>query len=241
VANHRAYIAAVEERARRAENSREEEAHRRVIEERMRIARELHDVVAHHIAVVNVQAGVAAHLIHRDPTAAAHALSHVRAASRSVLSELSTLLGVLRAAGDTDAPTEPAPGLQRLDTLLESLRRSGLSVTASCHGDRRPLPAGIDLAGYRIVQEALTNVQKHGDGGAAVVELGYDPHHLTIRIRNNAGTGRPRRHEGNGTGHGILGMRERVAALGGTFAAGPQASGGFAVYAKLPLPVEVYQ
>ncbi|HEX8629793.1 MAG TPA: sensor histidine kinase [Catenuloplanes sp.] len=239
VGNHRAYVAAVEERARRAEQSREEEAHRQVIEERMRIARELHDIVAHHIALINVQAGVAAHLVRRDPDATSEALRHVRAASRAVLSELSTLLGVLRAVDDAQAPVEPAPSLQRLDALLESFNATGLRLTTTSGGQRRRLPAGIDLAAYRIVQEALTNAHKHGGGAPAALNLVYTADQLVIDVRNTPATG-----DGpscapagdNGSGHGLLGMRERVAAVGGTFHAGPEPDGGFAVHAALPLP-----
>ncbi|WP_258040299.1 sensor histidine kinase, partial [Streptomyces sp. SM9] len=161
VRSRRAYITAIHERADRAERTREEEARRRVAEERLRIARDLHDVVAHHIALVNVQAGVAAHVMDRRPDQAKEALAHVREASRSALDELRATVGLLRQSGDPEAPTEPAPGLARLDDLAERFRNAGLPVEIACPDRGDPLPAAVDLAAYRVVQEALTNVHKH--------------------------------------------------------------------------------
>ncbi|NJA61159.1 sensor histidine kinase, partial [Streptomyces sp. NEAU-H3] len=167
VRSRRAFITAMRERADRAERTREEEARRRVAEERLRIARDLHDVVAHHIALVNVQAGVAAHVMDRRPDQAKEALAHVRRASRSALDELRATVGLLRQSGDPTAPTEPTAGLERLDDLLGTFRDAGLPVRLVTPEPLSggPLPAAVDLAAYRVVQEALTNVQKHAGSG----------------------------------------------------------------------------
>jgi signal transduction histidine kinase len=234
--SRRAYVAAIEERARRAEQTREEEAGRRVAEERLRIARELHDVVAHHIALINVQAGVAGHLLREQPEAAEEALGHVRLASRTALSELGTLLGVLRQSGDTVAPTEPAPGLARLDTLIDSFVRAGLRIDLTTSGRVRPASSAVDVAAYRIIQESLTNAQKHGGGAAATVQLDHLPGELRIEVGNHIPRAAPVV-EGS-TGHGLVGMRERAASVGGTLRAGPRPDGVFLVTAVLPRPEE---
>ena len=232
VRNRRAYVAAVEERARRAEQTREEEARRRVAEERLRIARELHDVVAHSIALINVQSGVAAHLLREQPDAADEALRHVRKASRTVLDELGTMLDVLRQSDDGDSPTEPAPGLHRLDALVEALRDAGLTVELRIAGEPRPLAPTVDLAAYRIAQESLTNAQKHGSAPRVSVAVTYDAQSVRITVRNPVVPGTepsaPR-----GTGHGLIGMRERAAAVGGRFSADLH-GGTFQVDAVLP-------
>jgi signal transduction histidine kinase len=225
----RAYVAAIEERARRAEESRDEEARRRVVEERLRIARELHDVVAHHIAMINVQAGVAAHVLRDRPDKAEDALAHVRRAARTVLDEISTLLGVLRRPGDPEE-SEPTRGLARLGGLLDSLGGAGLRVEHHQEGDARELPSAVDLAAYRIVQESLTNAQKHGGDGAARLRLAYTPAGLEIEVANVAGPD-----TGEGGGHGLVGMRERASAVGGTLRAG-RVDGRFVVTAFLPAP-----
>jgi signal transduction histidine kinase len=235
VRSRRAYIAAVEERARRAEESRDVEARRRVVEERLRIARELHDVVAHHIAMINVQAGVATHVLHAQPEAAAQALGHIRQASRSVLEELSVMLSVMRQSGELSAPTEPAPSLGRLDELVGTFHTAGLTVDLAFSGQPRALPSTVDLAAYRVVQESLTNVHKHGGGAAARVEVGFTPGQLRIDIRNVGGTAAA---TPNGIGHGLLGMRERTVAVGGSLSAGPTDAGEFRVRVVLPLPPE---
>jgi signal transduction histidine kinase len=226
----RAYVAAVEERARRAEQSRDAEAQRRVIEERLRIARELHDVVAHHIAMINVQAGVAAHLLRGQPDKAEEALGHVRHAARTVLDELSTVLGVLRQLDDPEVATEPTRGLGRLTELLDSMAAAGLRVEHRQDGPARALPSSVDLAAFRIIQESLTNAQKHG-GDTARLRLRYTPDAVTVDVHNPINGVSP-----VGSGHGIVGMRERAAAVGGTLRIGPGPDGHFTVHAELPAP-----
>ncbi|SHM92184.1 sensor histidine kinase [Cryptosporangium aurantiacum] len=235
VQNRRAYIAAIEERARRAEQTREEEARRRVAEERLRIARELHDVVAHSIALINVQSGVAAHLLRDQPDAAEEALRHVRAASRTVLDELGTMLGVLRQGDDVDTPVEPAPGLERLEALIETFRDAGLEVQVRVTGRPRRLAPTVDLAAYRISQESLTNAHKHGSAPRIELSVGYEPDAVRIVVRNPAtpeGASVPA-----GTGHGLIGMRERATAVGGQVTTGLRA-GTFEVEAVLPAPAD---
>ncbi|MFD3457514.1 sensor histidine kinase [Streptomyces sp. NPDC058691] len=237
--SRRAYIVAVEERAERAERTREEEAKRRVAEERMRIARELHDVVAHHIALVNVQAGVAAHVMDTRPDQAKQALAHVREASRSALDELRATVGLLRQSGDPAAPMEPAPGLGVLDQLVEGFRRAGLAVEIAEDG-AGVLPATVDLTAYRLIQESLTNVHKHaGRGARAEVRIARAGGALEVTVVDRGGrldVAVPAPAEPGG-GHGLIGMRERAAALGGTCEAGPCPEGGFRVHARLPLAV----
>ncbi|MGW0117512.1 sensor histidine kinase [Streptomyces sp. NPDC003327] len=244
VRSRRAFVDAIRERAERAERTREEEARRRVAEERLRIARDLHDVVAHHIALVNVQAGVAVHVMDKRPDQAKEALAHVREASRSALDELRATVGLLRQSGDPEAPTEPAPGLAVLDGLLDSFRKAGLPVALVRADEGLTLPATVDLAAYRIVQEALTNVRKHAgpraEAEVSVVRVGRT---VEITVLDNgtppADDPRPdpsddQRPDPSG-GHGLLGMRERVGALGGTLTAAPRYGGGFRVQAILPL------
>ena len=230
--SRRAYIAEVEERARRAEESREEEARRRVAEERLRIARELHDVVAHHIAVINVQAGAAAHVLQSRPEQVGPALAHIRRASDTVLKELASVVGVLRNADDGDEATEPTRGLARLSELLDSFAAAGLRVEHRQHGEARELPAVVDLAAYRIVQESLTNAQKHGTGSACL-SVSYTPAAVLLDIDNAVASGP----SGAGSGYGIVGMRERAAAAGGTVSAAVEAGGRFRVHAELPAAV----
>ncbi|MFE4373759.1 sensor histidine kinase [Streptomyces sp. NPDC056835] len=236
VRSRRGFIDAIRERAERAERTREEEARRRVAEERLRIARDLHDVVAHHIALVNVQAGVASHVMDKRPDQAKEALAHVREASRSALNELRATVGLLRQSGDPEAPTEPAPGLAHIDGLLDTFRNAGLPVefAADGAGDAgNRLPAAVDLAAYRIIQEALTNVRKHA-GQAAKAEVSVVRVGAAVEITvldDGRGTGEP----ADGGGHGLIGMRERVTALGGSLSAGPRYGGGFRTQAILPV------
>ncbi|WP_081239411.1 sensor histidine kinase [Streptomyces viridosporus] len=238
VRSRRAFVRAIRERAERAERTREEEARRRVAEERLRIARDLHDVVAHHIALINVQAGVAAHVMDRRPDQAKEALAHVREASRSALGELRATVGLLRQSGDPEAPTEPAPGLDRLDELAGTFRSAGLRVEVARADQGTVLPAAVDLAAYRIVQEALTNVRKHaGDAAKAEVSVVRVGPHVEITVLDD-GTGDGQvgaPGDGSGGGHGLLGMRERVTALRGTLTTGPRYGGGFRVHAILPV------
>ena len=231
--SRRAYVAAVEERARRAERTRDEEARRRVAEERVRIARDLHDVVAHHIAVINVHAGLAEHTLHTQPAKAEESLEHVRQAARTVLEELATILAVLRQNGDPEAPTDPVRGLSRLGELLESVAAAGLRVEHRQLGEARALPAATDQAAYRIVQEALTNAAKHGAAGVARLRVEYGPDAVVIDVANPS-TPHPKRPDT--TGHGLTGMRERATAVGGKLTAGDEGPGRFHVHAVLPSP-----
>lgn len=233
VRSRRAFVAAIRERAERAERTREEEARRRVAEERLRIARDLHDVVAHHIALVNVQAGVASHVMDKRPDQAKEALAHVREASRSALNELRATVGLLRQSGDPEAPTEPAPGLDRLDELVGTFRSAGLRVEIARADEGTTLPAAVDLAAYRVIQEALTNVQKHAGPEAkaevSVVRVGPN---VEITVLDDGAGDDEGAEDG---GHGLLGMRERVTALRGTLTTGPRYGGGFRVHAILPV------
>jgi signal transduction histidine kinase len=231
--SRRAYISEVEDRAERAEATREEEARRRVAEERLRIARELHDVVAHHIAVINVQAGAAAHVLETRPEAVGPALIHIRRAADTVLKELASVVGVLRGEDELDAPTEPTRGLAKLSELLDAFAAAGLRVEHRQQGAARDLPAVVDLAAYRIVQESLTNAQKHGTGKASL-SVTYAPHAVRIEVVNAVGAYT----SGSGSGYGLVGMRERAAATGGSVTAGIEPDGRFAVHAELPTPKE---
>lgn len=224
-------IAAAEDRALRAEQSKEDEARRRVAESRLHIARELHDVVAHGIAVINVQAGVAEHQIGRDPDASAAALRVVRATAHDVLDELGSLVGVLRTDLDEPRSNLPAPCLDDLDDLIETTRASGLRVALVTSGAPRPVHATAEVAAYRTVQEALTNAHKHGDGTARV-SLVHAPDELTITITNPATRLDP---PANDAGFGLIGMRERVHAAGGTLDAGPTGDGMFEVRCSFPV------
>lgn len=234
--SRRAYVAAIEDRARRAELGREQEARRRVTEERLRIARDLHDAVGHHLALINVQAGVADQLLEDDPAEARRSLAHVRQASRAALDDLRDTIGLLRDPGDLAAPVQPTADLDDLDELMASLRRSGLRVEAAVDGMVRPVPPTASLVAYRVIQESLTNVRKHAGGSTARISLSYRSAALRVVVENTDGA---RGTSGaNGTGHGITGMRERVAAAGGSLTAGPRQGGGFRVSALLPIPLD---
>ncbi|MFE7617001.1 sensor histidine kinase [Streptomyces sp. NPDC057496] len=233
VRSRRAYVAAVEERAEHAERTREQEAQQRVAAERVRIARELHDIVAHHIALINAQAGVAAHLVEQRPERILAALEDIRDTSRSALDELRVTVGLLRQSGDPVAPRDPMPGLARVPELLASFEYAGLSVSHTRLGTAEPLAPAIDLAAYRIVQEALTNVHKHAGADHARLFLHYHPERLTITVEDDGRGGG--RHARPGTGHGLIGMRERASTVGGRLYAGARPEGGFTVTAELPL------
>ncbi len=232
VRNRQAYLAALVERADRAERTRESEAARRVAEERLRIARDLHDSLAHHMAVVNVQTGVAQHLLASDPAAAGQALGHARQAAGQVLDELGTVLGVLRDTGEGET-TEPAPSLARLSELIDPLRAAGLDVRTTAAGRGRDLPPAVDQAAYRLVQEALTNVQKHAPGSHVTVSVEFGEEALTVQVIDSGPEFR--RPASAAPGFGLAGMRERCAAVGGRLSTGPTAGGGFRVAAELPM------
>lgn len=225
VRGQRAVVAAAQERALRAEQSRDEQARQAVTEERLRIARELHDVVAHHIAAINVQAGVAQHLLREDPEAAAEALVHVRDSGRVVLAEMTTILGLLRTPGEAPA-TGIAPGVGQLDALIDSTRRAGMQVVFGSVGEVPSLPPLLDLTIYRLVQEALTNARKHG-AGAVDIRVTYGCE-IVLVVTNPVGAS-----ASAGSGLGLIGMRERVAAVGGSFEAGSQGD-TFTVRVTLP-------
>jgi len=207
---------------------REEEARRRASDERLTIARDLHDVVAHNISVINVQANTALHLMDRQPDRAREALTAIHEVSRQALGELRSVLGVLRADG-TDAPLVPSPGLDRLGELAAHTRTAGIAVRVVEEGEPRPVPAGVDAAAYRILQEALTNTVRHSGGRAATIRLCYDTDALTIEVDDDGPAVRAPR-----PGNGVAGMTERARALGGTLDAGPRPGGGFRVLARLP-------
>ncbi|MET9127741.1 sensor histidine kinase [Streptomyces sp. NPDC004528] len=233
VRSRRAHIAAVEERAEHAERTREQEARQRVAAERVRIARELHDIVAHNIALINAQAGVAVHVGKERPEQILAALTDIQKASRSALDELRATVSLLRQCDDGDAPRDPIPGLAQLPALLASFERVGLSVVCTRNGTAPPLTPAVDLAAYRIVQEALTNVRKHGSADKARLQLSFGRHCLTVTVEDD-GCAVPRGPQ-QGTGHGLIGMRERTASVGGSLTARPRPEGGFVVIAELPL------
>ncbi len=219
------------QRIAEAARIRDEEARRRASEERLSIARDLHDVLAHNISAIHVQAGVALHLNEELPEQARAALTAIRRASGDALGELRSVLDVLRRTGET-APRGPAPGLDRLDELLAPARAAGLEVDVVVQGERRSTPAGVDLAAYRIAQEALTNVIRHARATRVRIGVTYAPQQITLRIEDD-GRGVPA--NADRQGNGILGMRERAAALGGELEAGPRPEGGFRVVARLRL------
>ncbi|WP_194294065.1 sensor histidine kinase [Streptomyces sp. RB17] len=239
--NRRAYLAEIEQRADRAEREREQDTRRRIAEERLRIARDLHDCVGHQLALISVQSNVAGQALDHDATAAREAIAHVKSASRKALGELRDTVSLLRQPGDPVAPTAiPAPGLDGLDELLASLRASGLNIDRRTEGAATSLAPAADLTAYRVIQESLTNVYKHSSRRQARLTLTYDRHELRITVDDlSAGTTTAATRELGGGHlpagrHGIVGMRERVLALGGRFTAGPRPDGTFQVTADLP-------
>ena len=230
--NRRAYVRVLLERLEQAERTREEEAQRRAEHERLRIARDLHDVVAHTLTTINVQAGVAVHLLDRDPGNARPALAMIETASHEALQELRMILGVLRNADSGTAPLEPVPDLAAIETLIERARSSGLEVSFQVEGEQpQRVPEPVQLAAFRILQESLTNVRRHAPGAAARVDLAYSADRLRLAIEN--GTTHPGNGDGGTPGAGIAGMRERAAALAGTLQT-RRSGDRFRVVAELP-------
>jgi signal transduction histidine kinase len=227
--NRRLYLEQVDERAVMVEREHEEAAKRALADERLRIAQELHDVVAHSMGVIAVQAGVGAHVIDTDPAEAKKSLDAISTTSRTALTEIRRLLGVLRA--DEEGGYEPAPGLADLNRLVVDLDGAGLAVDVRIEGARHDLPPGVDLTAYRIVQEALTNVLKHAGPATAIVTVGYEPDAVSVEVVDD---GRGVNGRASSGGHGLVGMRERVAVYGGTLETGPRVGGGFRVTARLP-------
>jgi signal transduction histidine kinase len=219
-------------RQQRRRRAREEEARRRAGEERLRIARELHDVLGHNISLISVQAGVALHLIDQRPEQARVALSVIRDASKDALRELRSVLDVLRQVHEAP-PRSPSPGLASLSDLVARASEAGLQVHTEISGDLSGLPASVDLAAFRIIQEALTNVMRHAGQTSSSVCVSCNERELMLRIDNEVGG--EAFHDEIGLGQGILGMKERATALGGVVEAGPRPDGGFRVFARLPL------
>jgi signal transduction histidine kinase len=235
--HRRAYLAQVERRAEEAERTREEVALRRAGEERLRIARELHDSLTHSISLIKVQVGVAVHLARKNGEPVPDVLVAIQEASGEAMRELRATLEVLRSdeapCGD-ELPRPDGSGLDRLDDLVERTRTAGLPTTVTVNGQRRGLPAVVDRTAYRIVQEALTNITRHAGPATAAITMSYRPESLTVQVDDDghaAAAPRP----GTGPGVGLVGMRERVTALGGSLSAGPRPLGGFTVRAELPI------
>ncbi len=221
------------ERAAELQREREENARRAVFEERVRIARELHDVVAHHVSVMGVQAGAARRVMDRQPERATEALSSIETSSRQAVVELHRLLGFLRRAGDADE-FGPQPGLAQLEDLIAQMVKGALTVDLVVEGDARPLPPTLDVSAYRIIQEALTNSLKHSGALTTAVRVRYRPASLEIEVLDDGRDGPGQPIVGVG-GHGLIGMRERASLHGGTLSAGPRPEGGFVVHATFPL------
>jgi signal transduction histidine kinase len=231
--NRREYIAEVERRAAEAERTREEEALRRVDEERIRIAREVHDIVAHSLSIVTVQASAASAVLEKNPAQARESIDNIRSTSKHALSELRSVIDVLRTGDGT--PLAPATDLGSIERLVVPVRDAGIEVDLDITGDLDSVPAFASVSAYRIVQEALTNVVRHA--GASVVRIGLAvrERELAIEVVDN-GTGTTPQDIADAPGHGVRGMRERVDALAGSFEAVPGTNGGFAVRAHIPLP-----
>jgi signal transduction histidine kinase len=227
-------MAELEERARRAEREAERERRLAAAEERSRIARDLHDSAGHAINVILVHAGMGRLQTERDPEKAREAFATIEEVARETVGDIDELVRVLREDASLPGEVEPPAGLASLDGLLERHRAAGLDVTCSLHGGRRPLPAPVDRGAYRIIQEALTNAARHGNGNARL-QIDYGERELAVFVENALDQGRPTRSEGGG--HGLVGMRERAALLGGSLEAGAR-DGRFEVRARLPIPEE---
>ncbi len=220
------YVREVERRLEEAERTRDEVARRRAMEERLRIARELHDSLTHSISVIKVQAGVATHLARKSGEEPSGALLAIQEASSDAARELRSTLDVLRREDDPNGT-----GLDRLPVLIERARSSGLPTTLTVRGEARPLPVDVDETAYRVAQEALTNVSRHAGDATASVLIAYGPDSLTVRVDDDGSGSR----QAPVPGYGLIGMRERVTALGGRLSAEPGADRGFSVLAELPL------
>ena len=231
----RAYLSELKERAARLEREREEKADRAVVEERARIARELHDVIAHNVSVMVVQAAAGEEVFDEDPERARESLSAVASTGRAALTELRRLLGVIRAEDDRgrEPAFAPQPGIEFVGELVRQVNDAGLPVELSVIGEPRTLPEGVGLCAYRIVQEALTNTLKHADASGASVNVRYAADALELQVVDD-GRGRSEVN-GEAGGHGLIGMRERVALFGGELTASPRAGRGYEVRARLPL------
>jgi signal transduction histidine kinase len=225
---------ALHEQTMQLEAERETNARRAVVDERVRIARELHDVVAHHVSVMGLQAAGARRAIDRDPVAAHDALTNVERSSRQAIDELQRLVGFLRTDDDLDS-LAPQPGLDRLSDLVDDARSTGLEVDVRVDGTHRSVPRSVDLSAYRIVQEALTNTRKHANARLATVTIRYGLDSLDIEIVDDGDGGVPRAATGK-SGLGLVGMRERVSLHGGEFTAGPRRGRGYGTSARFPLP-----
>jgi signal transduction histidine kinase len=231
---HRIFVD-TERRAAAAEADRLAEAERAVASERSRIAREMHDVVAHSMSVIAVQAAAGREIVHADPDKAAHVFARIEAVGRESLTELRRMLGVLRDDGDHAASLSPQPGIADIATAVAQAAATGVATELVIEGPERALPPGIELTAFRIVQEALTNVRKHaGRAASAMVRVSYGAEHLVVEVTDD-GRGAASALSGIGTGHGLIGMRERVDIYGGELTAGPRRGGGFAVRATLPI------
>jgi signal transduction histidine kinase len=215
-----------------AERTRDEEHRRRLSDERVRIARELHDVVGHNISLITVQAGAGEHVLYRDATQAQEAFANIRNASHETMQELRSMVGVLREASTGQPETAPAQGLAALDTLVKAVTDAGQEVELSVSGRRHALPGVVDLSAYRILQEALTNAVRHAPHSRVHVAVDYTADGVSLEVTNGRGDEPVSRDTGGG--HGLIGMRERVQAIGGKLEAGPRADGGFTVKALLP-------
>jgi signal transduction histidine kinase len=235
IRNRERLFADTERRAAEAEADRLAEAERAVRRERSRIAREMHDVVAHGMSVVAVQAAAGRQIVRLDPDKAAGVFATIEGVSRDSLAELRRMLGVLRDTGDHEASLSPQPGISDLPAAVAQSSAAGVSTELLVEGDQRPVEAGVGLAAYRIVQEALTNVRKHaGASATATVRLVYERDRLVVEVVDD-GRGAASALSGAGAGHGLLGMRERVEIYGGELTSGPRPGGGFRVRAVLPI------
>ena len=224
-----------ERRAAAAEADRLAAAERAIVRERSRIAREMHDVVAHAMSVIAVQAAAGREIVHANPDKAAEVFARIETVGRESLTELRRMLGVLRETGDDEASLAPQPGIADIAAAVAQSSATGVATELVIDGRQQPLAPGIELAAYRIVQEALTNVRKHaGASASATVRISYEPHDLVVEVSDD-GRGAVTSLAGVGTGNGLIGMRERVEIYGGQFTSGPRRGGGYAVRATLPI------